>query len=87
MPGKVVCPPEKIVNPKTGKCVNVDGKIGKQIIKQTSILIVPRAHKTPKTHKTANKPCPIDMIINPPTGKCVKIAGKIGKQILKLMIQ
>lgn len=26
------CPPTKILNPKTGRCVNRDGKIGKQIL-------------------------------------------------------
>ena len=33
MPPKKECPPGKILNPDTGRCVNIDGKIGKQILK------------------------------------------------------
>lgn len=28
------CPPGKILNPKTGKCVKADGKIGMQLSKK-----------------------------------------------------
>ena len=31
---KTVCPPDKILNPKTNRCVNKDGKIGKILLKK-----------------------------------------------------
>ena len=30
------CPSGKIVNPRTGRCVNIDGKIGKELLKKRS---------------------------------------------------
>ncbi len=35
MPPKKPCSPEKIMNPKTGKCVNKSGKIGKKILSKS----------------------------------------------------
>ena len=63
------CPPNKILNPKTGRCVNKTGKIGKQIIKNL------------KTKPSKN--CPPEKILNPKTERCVKKDGKIGKEIIK----
>ena len=31
------CPPGKIINPKTNRCVNIDGPIGKTLLKQTPL--------------------------------------------------
>ncbi len=33
MPPIKECPPGKILNPKTNRCVKIDGKIGKEIAK------------------------------------------------------
>jgi len=47
-PKQKTCPDGKIINPKTGRCVNADGKIGKSII---SMLV---KHKTPVPSRTSS---------------------------------
>jgi hypothetical protein len=64
-----VCDEGKIINPKTGRCVKKDGKIGKELLKSR--------------HKSNNKVCNEGKIINPKTRRCVKKDGKIGKELLK----
>lgn len=68
------CPPGKIRNPATGRCVKKDGKIGKELMKA-------KKSKKPKKSKS-EKICSDDQILNPATGRCVKKDGKIGKQLL-----
>jgi hypothetical protein len=70
---KVDCPSGKILNPQTGRCVKIDGKIGQQILRSRS----------PIRTKSRSHICPSGTIINPQTGRCVKIDGKIGQQILR----
>jgi len=70
---KPKCPPGKIINPDTERCVLISGKIGKAILQKTS------AKKT-QAKKTSAK-CPSDKIINPDTNRCVLKTGKIGKTI------
>ena len=70
------CPPGKIMNPKTGRCVNRNGKLGKEILKKSS-----KKAKSPKRVQSGN--CPPGKIMNPKTGRCVNRNGKLGKEILK----
>ena len=51
------CPPGKIINPKSGRC----------IIDRTKVPTVP---KVPKV-KVVNKECPPGKIINPKSGRCI----------------
>jgi hypothetical protein len=69
---KVECPSDKILNPKTGRCVNKTGKIGKDLLK-TNV-------EKPKI--ILKNECPSDKILNPKTGRCVNKTGKIGKDLL-----
>ena len=84
---KTPCPSDKILNPKTGRCVKKDGKIGKELMKQTpktpkaTPKTSPKPKQTPKTPKPT-KSCPPDKILNPKTGRCVKRDGKIGKTLV-----
>ena len=64
---KKKCPEGKILNPVTKRCVNENGKIGKQI-KEGKV-------------KISLKRCPEGKILNPKTGYCVDKNGKIGKTI------
>jgi len=64
------CPEGKIENPKTGRCVNEFGKMGKTI----------KSDKSEKSEKKKKK-CPEGKIENPKTGRCVDEFGKIGKTI------
>ena len=56
------CPPNKILNPLTNRCVNITGKIGKQIISNNNpkIVINDDIKKKPKI-------CPEGKILNPKT--------------------
>jgi serine/threonine protein kinase len=83
------CPEDKILNPKTGRCVNKTGGLGKKLLKQlkpsTQKSIKPPSpshKKTQKTQKTQKK-CPEDKILNPKTGRCVSKTGGLGKKLLK----
>lgn len=60
------CSPDKILNPKTNRCVNRNGLIGKTI----------------QEDQAGTKVCKDDEILNPKTNRCVKKAGAIGKKLL-----
>ena len=66
----VKCPAGKIINPVSGRCVDRDGKKGKEILKS-------------RKKKSSTKKCPVGKIINPKSGRCVDRDGKKGKEILK----
>jgi hypothetical protein len=74
------CPPDKIFNPKSGRCVSKIGNIGKELSKSKTKSNSPKI-PVPKVHKI-NK-CPPDKILNPKSGRCVSKTGKIGKELLK----
>ena len=78
--GLLSCPPEKIRNPKTNRCVLKNGKIGKMIInKRTSISSISSI-----SNNIIKKDCPPEKIMNPKTKRCVLKNGKIGKMILDM---
>jgi len=91
------CSSDKIINPKTRKCVLKTGKIGQEILKNKKkvveyectgskcVLKKPAEQKLKDTDKK-NK-CPSDKIINPKTGKCVLKSGKVGQEILKTIVK
>jgi len=66
----VKCPAGKIINPVSGRCVDRDGKKGKEILKS-------------RKKKSSTRKCPAGKIINPKSGRCVDRDGKKGKEILK----
>ena len=67
------CPEDKILNPRTGRCVKMDGKIGRKLNQE---------HKSSLTGTgKISKKCPEDKILNPRTGRCVKMDGKIGRKL------
>ncbi len=71
-----VCPPEKILNQATNRCVSKTGKIGKAILKSVHSSLSKEEKEKPK------KDCPPDKLYNPSTGRCVSKTGKIGKKLL-----
>ena len=66
----VKCPAGKIINPVSGRCVDRDGKKGKEILRS-------------RRKKSSTKKCPVGKIMNPKSGRCVDRDGKKGKEILK----
>jgi hypothetical protein len=60
------CPPGKVRNPKTGRCVKDTGAVGKKL----------------KAPLEAPPPCPPGKIRNPKTRRCVKETGAVGKLLI-----
>ena len=80
------CPPGKIVNPATNRCVKRDGPIGRRILAAQggSGAAAPRAAspRRPAARAAAQGDCPPGKIRNPATGRCVKRDGPTGRRIL-----
>lgn len=70
-----VCPPGKIVNPATDRCVLVNGKIGKQILRRQAMEAGISASRGPA--------CPSGKIYNVQTDRCVNVRGAPGRRIVK----
>jgi hypothetical protein len=79
-------PPGKVCNPKTGRWVLKNGKIGRMIVARASYKSPPAKSRRAKPHSRArrkkDKGCPAGKIRNPKTGRCVLKRGKIGRKIL-----
>lgn len=73
----ISCPPGKIYNPQTERCVKADGKIGKLLARNKMSPLV-------KERKEIKDKCPTGKVFNPATGRCVDKNGKIGKKLLGL---
>lgn len=71
------CPAGKILNPKSGRCVDINGPIGKKLRGKESL--------TDPDDKIAKlrKDCSKGKILNPSTGRCVNEDGKIGRNIIQ----
>lgn len=87
MPSVKNCPPEKIYNPDSKRCVLKTGKIGKAILAGTDIHSTKKdvgikPHKKQVEKSKKKKECPPDKIYNEATKRCVSKTGKIGKAIL-----
>ena len=89
------CPSDKVLNPKTGRCVSKTGALGKNILAEqakktkkakTPVPKVPKKKtmkaKSPVKKQEAQKVCPSDKVLNPKTGRCVNKTGVTGKKIL-----
>jgi len=70
------CPSGKIMNPKSGRCVSKNGKIGRRMVGKS-----PRT-RTRKSSMGKTKGCPSGKIMNPKTGRCVSKTGKIGMGLM-----
>jgi len=87
------CPEDKILNPKTGRCISKTGVQGKKLLKDLrKDIIEERKPSTKKkhsikeiSHKTTQKKCPEDKILNPKTGRCISKTGVQGKKLLELI--
>ena len=68
------CPPGKILNPKTNRCVDAKGALGKELAKEKKVPEFPVVH-------VAKKDCPPGKILNPKTNRCIDANGKLGKEL------
>jgi len=71
------CPPEKIMNPASGRCVLRTGVTGKKLLKAAGGggAAAPAAARVVE--------CPPEKIMNPASGRCVLRTGALGKKIIK----
>jgi hypothetical protein len=76
---KKECPPDKILNPQTDRCVSKTGAIGKKILLE---LLNKNKNKPKSKKEIKGNECPDDKILNPQTNRCVSKTGAIGKKIL-----
>jgi len=82
------CPPGKTINPKTGRCIDINGKLAielglvklnKATLKQKQQL---KAKPKPKTQKVKiTKECPKGKILNPKSNRCIKADGKLAIEL------
>jgi len=72
-----ICTDDKVINPKTNRCVLKTGKIGREVLKET------KEAKKAKDTKTNPKICTDDKVLNPKTNRCVLKTSKIGRELLK----
>jgi hypothetical protein len=68
----IICPPGKVLNPKTNRCIKVKpDKTIRQAIKE-------KKDKLEKELRNITKECPPGKVLNPDTGRCIKV-----KQVTK----
>jgi len=88
----VICPDNKVCNPRTGRCVKTDGRIGREIQQQQpSPRRNPPRQARPRQPSPRRSPqrnnrcgdvvCPANKVCNPSSGRCVKTDGRIGRGI------
>lgn len=79
------CPPDKIRNPRTRKCVKRDGAIGRALLREAPAPAAPAvaaaAPAAPAAAHAVVADCPPGKIRNPATGRCVLLTGAIGRRI------
>lgn len=87
------CPPDKILNPKTKRCVKKTGSIGKQLLLKAlpkapskENLTKKKVAKTVPKQVKKIKTCPPDKVLNPESKRCVKKTGALGKKLVAALI-
>ncbi len=68
------CSANKILNPKTGRCVRKSGAIGRR-------LSAKRVPKASYRRGRATKSCSRGKVRNPASGRCVKRSGRVGRRL------
>ena len=73
------CPPDKIINPYTGRCVSRTGRVGRQLLRGEE----PRQQPRSPTGNDCPRPCDPTKICNPQSRRCVSRTGTIGRRLLR----
>ena len=98
---KKTCPPNKVLNPKSGRCVSKTGRIGRKLSesqnnkpvrrrsssRRSSIQRRRSSRRRSRSRSSVNKTCPPNKVLNPKSGRCVSKTGIIGKKLLVLQAQ
>jgi len=80
--GDKTCVSTKILNPKSCRCVNRTGVIGKRLLAKNSNTKMSSSKTIKKTRNCGDKTCVASKILNPKSCRCVNRTGVIGKQLL-----
>jgi len=80
--GNKICVPTKILNPKSCRCVNRTGVIGKRLLAKNINTKMSSSKTIKKTRNCGDKICVPTKILNPKSCRCVNRTGVIGKRLL-----
>jgi len=72
---EVICPPGKVLNPKTNRCNNVKSKPEKSVRQ----ILRENKEALDQELRSITKECPPGKVLNPVTGRCIK--AKIAKPV------
>lgn len=80
------CPPGKVLNTITNRCINKKGALAKKLGLQSLIKTMKKDKKVKKeikskTQKQPKKICPHGKVLNPNTGRCIKCDGVTAKKL------
>jgi hypothetical protein len=82
-----ICPPDKVLNPASSRCVSRTSKLGISILQQQP---APNKQQQPqpepkqyKQQQKTTKTCPPDKVLNPASSRCVSRTSKLGISILQ----
>lgn len=79
------CPPDKVLNPKTRRCILKNGALAKKLgLVKTSkdkTGLLKSKSKTKKISKSKEKQCPPDKVLNPKTRRCISKNGVLAKKL------
>ena len=78
------CPDGKILNPKSGRCVDKNGAVGKQIL-NGEVKVVKGRPAIKSFALCKNVSCPTDKLCNPITGRCILRKSPMGQYIMREM--
>lgn len=77
------CPPDKIINPYTGRCVSRTGRVGRQLLRGEEPRQQQQQQQQPRTGNDCPRPCDPTKICNPQSRRCVSRTGTIGRRLLR----
>jgi len=75
------CPDGKIENPITKRCITINGKIYKDLVKQGVLQPIEQQNK--ESSNQQKRDCKEDEQINPLTKRCLKIGSYLWKKLVK----
>ncbi len=69
----VICPEGQILNPDTGRCVRLDGRLGRRLT---------RKNRPDPLPALPAKICPEGYVMTPVTRRCVLKTGRVGRTLV-----
>lgn len=70
------CPPNKVLNPRSNRCIKKTGKLAEKLGLNTNNKIIQNPSKNQNTKK-----CPPNKVLNSRSNRCIKKKGKLAQQL------